>query len=59
MFGKACQTFLLVVALVLVLDFSGFLDYDYEDDDEDDRRPTIRTENASPNKASENLTGTV
>ena len=40
-FGKACETFLLVVVLVLVLGSSVLLDYDYEDHDEDDRRPTF------------------
>ena len=33
--------FLLVVVLVLVLGFSGFVDYDYGDDDEDDRSPKL------------------
>ena len=41
MFGKLRESFLLVVVLVLVLGFSGFLDYDYEDDDENERCPTF------------------
>jgi len=33
-FGKPRESLLLVVVLVLVLGFSGFLDYEHEDDDE-------------------------
>jgi hypothetical protein len=36
MFGKPCEAFLLVVVLVLVLGYSGFLDYEHEDDDENE-----------------------
>jgi len=40
-FGEPCETFLLVAVLGLVLGFSRFLDYDYEDDDENERSPAF------------------
>ena len=38
MFRKACEPFLLVVVLGLVLGFSGLFDYENEDEDEDESR---------------------
>ena len=47
-FEEACEGFLLVVALVLVLALSGFFDYEDENDDENEPRPAFSKRALSP-----------